>query len=159
MNPAQSISSVFGQYLGFSGRACRSEYWWFLLFQFIVEIILLIAFPILYVIFFLGTILPYLAVAVRRLHDTGRSGWWMLIGLVPFIGGVFLLVFFVSEGEWGDNKYGPDPQLSPDRNIGSSGAPRIEGSGGSPSDSGLCTTCGSGLYSGANFCRSCGSAV
>ena len=83
MNPAQSISSVFGQYLGFSGRACRSEYWWFFLFQFIVEIILLIAFPILYVIFFLVTILPYLAVAVRRLHDTGRSGWWMLIGLVP----------------------------------------------------------------------------
>lgn len=109
MNLLESVSSVYRQYFGFSGRACRSEYWWFALFNSVVALILSIAVPILYFIFVIGTIAPALGVLVRRLHDTGRTGWWALIMFVPIIGAIGLLIFAISEGESGDNRYGPNP--------------------------------------------------
>src|SRR5436305_1691005 len=68
---------------------------------------------ILYYIYGLAVLLPNLAVGVRRLHDTGKSGWWLLIGLIPIVGWIVLLVFFVTAGQPGNNQYGPDPKLVP----------------------------------------------
>ena len=64
-------------------------------------------------IYGLAVLIPGLAVAVRRLHDTGRSGWWLLIGLVPLIGAIVLIVFMATDGEPGDNAYGPNPKFAP----------------------------------------------
>jgi uncharacterized membrane protein YhaH (DUF805 family) len=61
-------------------------------------------------ILILGTIIPSIAVGIRRLHDTDKSGWWLLIALIPLIGGLVLLFFFVSDGTSGPNQYGPDPK-------------------------------------------------
>lgn len=115
----------------FKGRASRSEYWWYCLFNFIVPSALwLAAFilsiiigcidvsagmifaglaGILVVIALLALLIPSLAVAVRRLHDTNHSGWWLLICLIPFIGALYLLYLYVSAGTPGENDYGPDP--------------------------------------------------
>ena len=64
-------------------------------------------------VYALAVLIPGLAVAVRRLHDTGKSGWWLLIGLVPLIGAIVLIVFMATEGEPGNNAYGPNPKLRP----------------------------------------------
>ncbi len=113
MTPMQAIQSVFGNYANFNGRARRSEYWWFVLFVTIIESALYFVFiPLpevgfaLLAILALAIILPSLAVTVRRLHDTDRSGWWFLIQLIPF-GGLVLLVFMVLSGTSGTNRYGP----------------------------------------------------
>lgn len=113
------------KYAQFSGRARRKEYW---LFQLVVCAVLgsiglaggvlLAATPpeaeavalIPIVVVALAMFLPTYAVGVRRLHDTGRSGWWMLVGLVPFIGGVWQLILMVLPGDEGANMYGPDPR-------------------------------------------------
>jgi uncharacterized membrane protein YhaH (DUF805 family) len=118
------------KYADFSGRARRSEYWLFTLFIVLVEIayfILVSAIgggtsgnmnPIgmvlsgLYFLFVLGILIPSLAVSFRRLHDTDRSAWWLLIALLPFVGGLVLLVFTVLPGTNGPNKFGPDPKSS-----------------------------------------------
>lgn len=105
-------------YTGFSGRAHRTEFWMYALFNFIAIIVLSIidgiigTNGIIVTLYYLATILPGIAVAMRRLHDTDRSGWWMLVGFVPFIGGIVLLIFFCMEGTSGDNQYGPDPKAS-----------------------------------------------
>jgi len=119
------------KYAQFSGRARRSEYWLFTLFIILVEIVYLVlvsaigggtsgnmnglgmALTGLYGLFILGVIVPSLAVGFRRLHDTDRSAWWLLIALLPFIGGLVLLVFNVLPGTTGANKYGPDPKAGP----------------------------------------------
>ena len=160
MNFAQAVSSVFKQYFVFSGRACRSEYWWFALFNTIVGIVLSIIFPVLYWIYALATIIPSTAVLVRRLHDTGKGAWWLLIGIVPLIGAVVLLVFAVTKGDDGDNNYGSDPLLSTE-GVSPTGMV-IEHAGqseSSPGEARHCTNWGSGLVAGANFCRSCGTAI
>jgi uncharacterized membrane protein YhaH (DUF805 family) len=111
--------AVLKNYVGFSGRARRAEYWQFTLFN----IIALVAFfvidlaihsPILYALYALAVLLPSLAVAVRRLHDTDRSGWWLLLGVIPLIGGIVLLVFMCLEGTQGNNKYGANPKAPAD---------------------------------------------
>jgi uncharacterized membrane protein YhaH (DUF805 family) len=158
MSFTQSISSVFRQYFGFSGRACRSEYWWFFLFQFIVGIVLAFSISGLYFLFFLyvlGTIIPGIAVLVRRLHDTGNFGWLALVALIPLIGGLIILIIAVTKGQQGENKYGPDPLMRAN-NRGFEGISATSNSGG---DAGYCTNCGSVLESGANFCRSCGATI
>lgn len=110
-------------YANFQGRARRKAYWMFVLFNIIAIIVLGMiegvvglrgegGYGILSGLYSLAIILPGLAVAVRRLHDTGRSGWWLLIGLVPLIGSIVLLVFFVSDGQPGSNQYGPNPKES-----------------------------------------------
>ncbi|WP_030763282.1 DUF805 domain-containing protein [Streptomyces sp. NRRL F-2664] len=109
---------VLKKYADFSGRARRQEYWMFFLFQIAALIIVAIldavlgTSPWLYLIYALATLLPNLAVSVRRLHDTGKSGWWMLISLVPFIGGIWLLVLLATAGQPQPNQYGQDPKAA-----------------------------------------------
>ncbi|MFC8174337.1 DUF805 domain-containing protein [Streptomyces sp. NPDC057242] len=109
---------VLKKYAVFSGRARRKEFWMFTLFNFIAAVILsildnVLGIQILSLIYTLAVFLPALGVSVRRLHDTGRSGWWILIALVPFVGFIVLLVFNCLEGEQQQNAYGPNPKLAP----------------------------------------------
>ncbi len=116
-------NALMNNYVNFNGRASRSEYWWFFLFTMILQFI---ALPIDIVVLgydmmdpgaiqIVGTIaglalfLPGLCVLVRRLHDLGKSGWWFLIALIPFLGIIVLLVFMVTEGEQLPNQYGEVP--------------------------------------------------
>jgi uncharacterized membrane protein YhaH (DUF805 family) len=90
----------------------RSEFWWFALFNIIVQVVTtfidhgVINYPILSTIATLALILPGIAVSVRRLHDTDRSGWWLLIGLIPLIGAILLLVWYCTKGSVGQNRFG-----------------------------------------------------
>ena len=102
------------KYADFSGRARRSEYWWFVLATAIVDLVLQaigrgVGNQFLYYIFALAVLVPGLAVAVRRLHDTGRSGWWLLIAFT-IVGIIVLIVWYATEGESGTNQYGPSPK-------------------------------------------------
>ena len=107
---------VLKQYAVFTGRSRRTEYWMFVLFSIIVSAILgaidrvLFERGILGIIYSLAVFLPALGVSIRRLHDTDRSGWWVLIGLIPLIGFIVLLVFMVQEGQPGANRFGPSPK-------------------------------------------------
>ncbi len=111
----ESIQTVYSKYVSFSGRASRSEYWWFQLFYIIVAIVItFVSYLVsdsnfILTIWELGNILPLLAVGVRRLHDIDRSGWWCLIGLIPLVGWILLLVWVCTEGTAGDNRFGADP--------------------------------------------------
>ncbi len=102
------------KYADFGGRARRSEYWWFYLFAILASIVaniidgVVIGMPVLSIVLFLGLIIPGIAVSVRRMHDGGRSGWLLLIGLIPLVG-LLLLWWFIQPGTPGDNEYGPDP--------------------------------------------------
>ncbi|SDR88418.1 Uncharacterized membrane protein YhaH, DUF805 family [Paraoerskovia marina] len=111
MSLVESVKSVFSKYATFSGRARRSEYWWYSLVIFILSAIVGgIGNDILTFVFSLVILVPTLAVGVRRLHDTGRTGWWILIGLIPVIGTIVLIIFFVQDSESGSNQYGPSPK-------------------------------------------------
>jgi uncharacterized membrane protein YhaH (DUF805 family) len=110
--------AVLKNYAGFSGRARRTEYWMFFLFNVIIGVVLeviglVIKTQIIYYLYALAVLIPGLAVAARRLHDTGRSGWWLLIGLVPIVGAIVLIVFLASPGQPGANQYGSDPKALP----------------------------------------------
>lgn len=112
---------VLKQYSDFSGRAGRKEYWMFILFNIIFTIAAVIidnilgitfaelGYGVFYILYTLAVILPALAVSIRRLHDVGKSGWMILINLIPVIGPIWLLILFIREGEPGDNQYGPNP--------------------------------------------------
>jgi len=112
---------VLKNYAGFSGRARRTEYWMFGLVNFVITLVFYILtfathsgfFLVLVLLYALAVLVPSLAVLVRRLHDIGMSGWWILIGLVPFVGSVVLLVFTVLAGNQGPNRYGDDPKGAP----------------------------------------------
>ncbi|MFD3943230.1 DUF805 domain-containing protein [Streptomyces sp. NPDC058579] len=110
---------VLKKYAVFTGRARRQEFWMFALFNFLAVIVLAIVDAvigttgILVAIYVLGVFLPNLGVTVRRLHDTGRSGWWILIGAIPLVGPIILIVFYATEGNQTDNAYGPNPKLTP----------------------------------------------
>ena len=102
-------------YADFSGRARRQEFWMFFLFQIIATAVAMgidgaIGMPAMTAVVGLGLLIPAISVTVRRLHDTDRSGWWILVGLVPFIGGIALFVFYVLEGTPGPNRFGPNPK-------------------------------------------------
>ncbi|MEE1674955.1 DUF805 domain-containing protein [Agarivorans aestuarii] len=102
------------KYADFSGRARRKEYWMFILFYFIFSIVAniidaLIGLPLLSLILTIGLIVPSLSIAARRLHDTGRTGWWQLIALIPLIGVIILLIFLASDSH-DDNNYGANPK-------------------------------------------------
>lgn len=109
------------RYATFTGRARRAEYWYFFLVYFLIYVGLgFVDFVVgvfswgrgvglLSGLFSLAMLVPSLAVAVRRLHDIDRSGWWLLIGLIPFIGGLVLFVFMCLKGTSGDNRFGPNP--------------------------------------------------
>lgn len=110
------------KYATFSGRSRRSEYWYYVLFYLIIAIVLALidrsagtlmgdrGVGVLGGIFALAMLLPSLAVGARRLHDTGRTGWWQLIALIPLIGAIVLLVFYVQDSHPGSNQYGPNPK-------------------------------------------------
>jgi uncharacterized membrane protein YhaH (DUF805 family) len=109
-----AVKTCINKYFSIQGRAQRSEYWWYTLFIIIVTIIAMvvdmaIGFPLFYMIVALGTLAPSICVAIRRMHDKGKSGWWLLIGLIPIIGGLYILYMFVTRGTEGDNDFGPDP--------------------------------------------------
>ena len=104
----KAIGSGFGNYTNFSGRARRSEFWWWALFAFLMGILTVI--PILGWLIALAMLLPNLAMQVRRLHDTGHSGWWWFIGLIPIIGFIVLLIFYVTDSKPGPNQWGPNPK-------------------------------------------------
>lgn len=123
---------VFENYANFSGRARRSEYWYFLLAQIIFLIVATIIdkvtglnfeplpYGYVYLAYSFAVFLPGLAVGVRRLHDVGKSGWFFFIALIPLIGSIWLLVLFCQEGNAGENEYGIDPKSNFDEinNIG-----------------------------------------
>ncbi|HEX4007774.1 MAG TPA: DUF805 domain-containing protein [Acidobacteriaceae bacterium] len=114
---------VWQKYAQFDGRSRRKEYWMFALVNLIIGValsfcflaargsILAIAFGIVCFLYGLAALIPSLAVSVRRLHDIGRSGWWLLIDFIPF-GCFVLLIFFVLDGTPGPNEYGPDPKAA-----------------------------------------------
>jgi uncharacterized membrane protein YhaH (DUF805 family) len=113
---------VLKQYADFSGRARRKEYWMFVLFNLIFAIVAMILdnilgltvgilpYGVFYVLYTLAVLIPGLAVAVRRLHDVGKSGWMILIALIPLIGAIWLLVLMVTDSNPGKNQYGSNPK-------------------------------------------------
>ncbi len=114
MNAFDYYVSAFKNYADFSGRARRSAYWYFVLFNILFSIGANIVDAVLGTIFVgvayaLVAFIPGLALSIRRLHDTTRSGWWLLIALVPIIGFIVLLVFFVEDSHPA-NEYGPNPK-------------------------------------------------
>lgn len=132
MGLVEAVKSVFGNYATFSGRARRSEYWFFYLFNLIAVFVFMIVASIigaifgggkgaagglavgyvLYILYGLAAFIPSLAVAVRRLHDTNRSGWNLLWCLLPFVGGIVVLVFMVMDSTPGENQYGANPKAN-----------------------------------------------
>jgi uncharacterized membrane protein YhaH (DUF805 family) len=114
MSFVESIQTCFSKFTTWQGRAGRAEYWWWILFTVIIYVVGIIIdvplkSPIPTILLVLVLLLPSLAVLVRRLHDTGRSGWWYWIGLVPLVGGIILLVFVCSASQ-GPNAYGNGPE-------------------------------------------------
>ena len=121
MSPIDWATRPLKKYADFTGRAPRAEYWWFYLLLVIGYAIAMIIDSVLglgamvgpygpaVLIFGLALTIPSIAAGVRRLHDTDRTGWWMLIGLIPLVGVIVLIVFFVSQGTVGSNTYGEDP--------------------------------------------------
>lgn len=115
---------VLKKFADFSGRARRKEYWYFVLFNMIFSIVLSFfdgvfgslnpetGVGLLSGIYALVVLIPSIAVGFRRLHDTGRSAWWLLIGFIPLIGIIVLLVFMVQDSQEGENEYGVSPKLS-----------------------------------------------
>lgn len=126
MSFIEAVTSVAVNFLNFSGRARRSEYWYFFLFNFVVQLLLSrsslifdILLPtkmalglarVLVSIYSLIVFLPALAVLVRRLHDTGKSGWYLLWNLLPGIGTLIVVIRLLRDGDPGVNSYGPDPK-------------------------------------------------
>ncbi|WP_406398386.1 DUF805 domain-containing protein [Streptomyces sp. NBC_00879] len=106
---------VLKKYAVFSGRARRQEYWMFALFNIIISAVLAVLDKVLGTsflqpIYAVGVLLPALGVTIRRLHDTDRSGWWILIALIPLVGFIILIVFLATEGKRHENAHGPDPK-------------------------------------------------
>ena len=121
MDITTAVKTCFNKYADFTGRARRSELWWFFLAITVVSIILTFIdvsifsgmaaeIGVLSTIFGLATLIPSLAVGARRLHDTNRSGWWQLLLLIPFLGWLVVIYFFIVKGDVGDNRFGADPK-------------------------------------------------
>lgn len=130
-----AVQKCLSNYVTFSGRAQRSEYWWFILFVVLISVAASILDNLLGLNFSdegdgpvqalagLALLLPTISVAVRRLHDLDRSGWWWWIQVIPLIGFIIFLVFACAKGTEGSNRFGPDP-LRP--GGGGSGGPRFD---------------------------------
>ena len=114
------LDAIKNKYVLFTGRARRMEFWYFTLFNIIVSVclglldsmfgLLMMGVGVLQLVYALVILLPSLGVSVRRLHDTGRSGWWLLIALLPIIGGIVLIIFMILDSNPGSNRYGPNPK-------------------------------------------------
>ncbi len=123
MDFTTAIRTCLTKYADFSGRARRSEFWYFFLFNVLVSIVASILDNLLGTDMGTGTgvigglaslalLLPSIAVGVRRLHDISKSGWWILVGLIPLVGWIILIVWFVQDSH-GDNEHGPSPKAQP----------------------------------------------
>jgi uncharacterized membrane protein YhaH (DUF805 family) len=108
MTFGESIKTCFSKYADFSGRATRSEFWWWALFATLASAATGVVSSVLSGVFSLAVLLPYLAVGARRLHDTDKSGWLQLVGLIPVIGWIVLIFWFVQEGKE-PNRFGTAP--------------------------------------------------
>ena len=104
----EACKMYWKRYAEFEGRSRRSEYWWAYLMTFILGII-----PGVNYIAWLACIIPSLAIGVRRLHDIGKSGWNLLLGLIPLAGAIILIIWFCQDGQVGPNEYGEDPKYVP----------------------------------------------
>ncbi|WP_294738519.1 DUF805 domain-containing protein [uncultured Flavobacterium sp.] len=113
------LKVVRDNYANFSGRARRSEYWYFRLCNFLIVLALMLISLllgqlqiglVLYILYAIAILVPSLALTVRRLHDTGKSGWFYFVSLIPLIGPIWILVLFCTEGDNGTNEYGEDPK-------------------------------------------------
>jgi len=128
MRFAEAIKSFWTKYATFKGRSRRSDYWWIQLFLVLTNLAVAAidlalmngdverfiangGGGIVSLVWILVTIVPALAVLVRRLHDSGKSGWWVLIGFVPLVGAIVLLVFTVLDSDRGENKHGASPKI------------------------------------------------
>lgn len=105
MDFVTAIKTCFSKYADFTGRARRSEFWFFYLLTFVVGWI-----PYIGWLASVALIIPSFSVGARRLHDTGRSGWWQLLSLIPVIGTIVLIIWWASEGTPGANEYGENPK-------------------------------------------------
>ena len=113
---AEAVTSCFNKYADFNGRSPRAEYWYFALFNVAVVMVLAVLgaiigklFMYVYYTYVLAILVPSIAVSIRRMHDIGRSGWWVLISLVPFIGSIWYIVLAALPSQLGPNQYGPNP--------------------------------------------------
>jgi uncharacterized membrane protein YhaH (DUF805 family) len=119
MTFTEAIKSGFDHYVKFDGRASRPAFWWWFLFAILVGVgasiidAVLGTHGVLGALAGLALLLPGLSVSIRRLHDTDHTGWWVLIGVIPIIGFIVLLVFYLREGDAGQNKYGPHRRRPP----------------------------------------------
>jgi uncharacterized membrane protein YhaH (DUF805 family) len=118
---------VLKKYCIFSGRARRSEFWFFILFNFIIAVLLqgavwvysdnmglMMLFTIVSYMYSLAVLLPSLGVTVRRLHDVGKGGGWIFLVLVPIVGWIWLLILYVTDSESGNNRFGSNPKSQPE---------------------------------------------
>ena len=110
--------AVLKNYAGFTERAGRAEFWYFVLMSIIVSIVLgiidgVLGTAVLGLIYAVAVLIPNIALAVRRLHDIGKSGWWLLVGFVPVVGIFVLLYFYIKEGDAEANAYGAVPAKEP----------------------------------------------
>lgn len=172
---------VWKRYAEFDGRSRRQEYWMFSLIQFLIifvgyivglaltavgigVIILALCF-----IYSLISLVPSLSVSVRRLHDTGKSGWFLLIGLIPFVGGLIVIILMALDSDPGMNEYGPNPKFSglPTLPVWGAGynSPRLDvqpqpgPTFGDETSSGFCGSCGARLKDASPFCGDCGTRI
>jgi uncharacterized membrane protein YhaH (DUF805 family) len=109
------LKCIRNHYADFEGRARRTEYWMFFLVNLLIAIVVgivgrIIHLPVLGSLYSLAVLVPGIAVGVRRLHDTGRTGWWWLIAFIPVIGVIWIIVLFALPGDQGPNQYGADPK-------------------------------------------------
>jgi uncharacterized membrane protein YhaH (DUF805 family) len=115
MTFSEAVKDGFDHYTKFDGRAARPAYWWWFLFGVLVAIganivdAIIGTWGVVNGLAALALFLPGLSVSIRRLHDTDHSGWWVLIGLIPIIGFIVLLIFYLRDSDPGENKYGPPP--------------------------------------------------
>lgn len=109
---------VIKNYVGFTGRARRKEYWMYCLFYIIIGIVIAVVERVIGLgtmlssLYSLALLLPSIAVSIRRMHDTGRSGWWICINFIPILGWLIFLFFAVQDSQPGENQYGPNPKAA-----------------------------------------------
>lgn len=119
---SQAVRMAFDSYCRFQGRSSRSEYWWWVLFVAILSFCIgivegILGFSMTAVqttsgILSLVLLLPGLGLSVRRLHDIGKSGWWVLLGFIPVVGAIILITWFARNSEMTENRYGPVPNMA-----------------------------------------------
>lgn len=119
---SQAVRMAFDSYCRFQGRSSRSEYWWWVLFVAILSFCIgiieaILGFSMTAVqttsgILSLVLLLPGLGLSVRRLHDIGKSGWWILLGFIPVVGAIILIIWFARDSEMTENRYGPVPNIA-----------------------------------------------